>query len=793
MSPPFPARRMLGVAASLVLGYAVLVSAMAPQGRRTAVSAHQGNVLRAESFCYTKGPAGIVLVGTSLMERMEPALSGGDYSLLAFGGGDILTGLELVLRSGRPVREVWIEANLPPVRSDVALMDHLFGVPFGTLRGWFPVLRLGNQPMTLLWTRATGGRVVSPPDPPASLEAVGVRRFEVDYSTSPDEGRLREGMQRLQVAVETLRRRGVAVRWIRMPIHPSLEGSRWARSVRETFRSAFPAATNPWMEPEAGESYGTTDGIHLRSAEVLRWWSKVERAWGTGRGTGAARAGMSGAGLDGTGLDRGDGEQALAEGRPEDRSFEAIDPGKDPAVEKPYRAWREVALLSDAERPPPTEVTDGIEVVETFRNEPGAIELLPELREGVTAIVPEVLVDGGVDLGAGGDEEANPAIGGIEEPSPDAEFLGVVFDMFEDIDGDDAVPGRFAGDFGGDGTDEADAGEVGVEAGVELGVGFEAGDFVDAGDRAQFGGKLADPGAHFEDPSPERGSEFATEGGAIISGFAEGGELVVRFEGGEVVDNVHEGDGWVRGILWEQPVFDDAPEGAESVLPIDLLAFGVRPAGVGNGDFEDANAGVGDLGGDFRFKTEAVFLDVDRLDDVTPEHFVAGLHVGETEVGGHVRQQGEQAVPHGMPEVEHPVRPAREAGTEDDIGLPGEEGGEENAVFLRIVFEIGVLDDDIAGGSVADAGAQGRPLAPVLGVAEQFDAGIPGGPGLQGIPGAVRRVVLDNHEFLNGALGQDTFDDGADEMFLIVNRHDDRKARFNAGVQSRLRQGLVVA
>src|ERR1700678_2497727 len=105
-------------------------------------------------------------------------------------------------------------------------------------------------------------------------------------------------------------------------------------------------------------------------------------------------------------------------------------------------------------------------------------------------------------------------------------------------------------------------------------------------------------------------------------------------------------------------VFHDAVEGPHAVLPVDLLALLVGAAVVRNADLVDTAARVRNIGGDFRLEAEAALFDGDRLDDLPPEHLVAGLHVGQVQVGEHVREQREQAVADAVPEIEHAMRPA---------------------------------------------------------------------------------------------------------------------------------------
>ena len=83
-----------------------------------------------------------------------------------------------------------------------------------------------------------------------------------------------------------------------------------------------------------------------------------------------------------------------------------------------------------------------------------------------------------------------------------------------------------------------------------------------------------------------------------------------------------------------------------------------------------------------------------RLDDLAPEDLVAGLHVGEVEVGEHVRQQRQELVAERVPEVQHAVRaPRQEARPVHDVGLAGLERLEQLAVLGGVVLEVGVLDD----------------------------------------------------------------------------------------------------
>ena len=107
----------------------------------------------------------------------------------------------------------------------------------------------------------------------------------------------------------------------------------------------------------------------------------------------------------------------------------------------------------------------------------------------------------------------------------------------------------------------------------------------------------------------------------------------------------------VDGFAVDEIVFYDADDGADAVLPADFFSFIVAAWVVGDGGFHDAELHFGELGGDFWLEAEAVFFDGDGLDDFAAESFVAGFHVGDVEVAGHVREESEEAVAHGVPEA----------------------------------------------------------------------------------------------------------------------------------------------
>jgi hypothetical protein len=109
----------------------------------------------------------------------------------------------------------------------------------------------------------------------------------------------------------------------------------------------------------------------------------------------------------------------------------------------------------------------------------------------------------------------------------------------------------------------------------------------------------------------------------------------------------------------EKVVPENAIDGFETILPVDLLSLLVGPSIIRDAHFIDPDIGyLADLGRDLRFETKAFFLQVDRLYELRVEKLITRFHVRQIEIGEHVRKESEEFIPDGMPEKENSMRAA---------------------------------------------------------------------------------------------------------------------------------------
>ena len=104
------------------------------------------------------------------------------------------------------------------------------------------------------------------------------------------------------------------------------------------------------------------------------------------------------------------GEQALADRRTADGSFEQVDHGKDGPIVKEHFGGLKVAFFQDAKIQPPSKITNEIEMTKPKNFKTRFSEQLLQFLAPVTAKMTKVFVDGRVDFRASRNEKAEVAV-----------------------------------------------------------------------------------------------------------------------------------------------------------------------------------------------------------------------------------------------------------------------------------------------------------------------------------------------------------------------------------------------
>ncbi len=225
---------------------------------------------------------------------------------------------------------------------------------------------------------------------------------------------------------------------------------------------------------------------------------------------------------------------------------------------------------------------------------------------------------------------------------------------------------------------------------------------------------------------------------------------------------------------WQQVETQDVPQRGDPIPPVDLLALGVGPPAVADRHLPDARPGPRQACGQLGLDAEAVGDQRQRLHEVRPDHLVAGLHVGEVEVGEHVGEQRQEPVAHRVPEVQHPAGARLEARAVDGVGLVRPDGLQEGGILHRVVLQVGVLDHDHVPRGRLDPGPHRGALAHVLRLVDHLVKQALLIQLIEELAGTVPRRVVHRHDLHVERDLPHAPHRLLDGLLLVVGRHDHR-------------------
>jgi hypothetical protein len=268
----FPIRVAFATLA-LLLAYNLLIAVWKPN----AVVSYDSNLrnrMIAENYVdFPVAPA--VIVGSSmtfLLSRafMESDDLGSHIYNLALAGRNVATGLDIVLRKPERPRLIFVEVNRLELTYAPDFVEQLYQEPWKALRQVAPGFRLENRPLdiatVLTWSAVKNlfGRW--------GLEA-SVRVFapKPEANNSPAEPASPASAYQAQMKfivdilgqrVDALRKQGVRIILLRMPVHPATETVDERYKEMETLRR-FPKGQYEWLDLQGTGDYQTSDGMHL--------------------------------------------------------------------------------------------------------------------------------------------------------------------------------------------------------------------------------------------------------------------------------------------------------------------------------------------------------------------------------------------------------------------------------------------------------------------------------------------------------------------------------------------------
>jgi hypothetical protein len=256
-------------------------------------SQHEQNVIRGETFVYAASQPRVVIVGSSIANRLKDLPR--DWFNLSFNGGSAFTGLEMISRAGKLPQVVLIETNMLLLPADEKQLSELFAPGVYQARRRLAFLAETNKPHLVAQRALIRGEEKSgtgqQPKSDASSSEVGeevepdaaevvLSREQFEMLEARRAGELAEPLNSstldgiisdLRRHVSDLEKRNVRVVFFEMPEHAAFRELPRPTSVRQRLRDAFPDSRYSWVAEIDCATYRTTDFVHLTAAGSKRY------------------------------------------------------------------------------------------------------------------------------------------------------------------------------------------------------------------------------------------------------------------------------------------------------------------------------------------------------------------------------------------------------------------------------------------------------------------------------------------------------------------------------------------
>lgn len=245
----------------------------------------QENIIRMQDYVYSDAVYPNVLLGTSL--TMNVAISQQDLEVfnLAAGGGDPFIGLEIIKRSGRFPKRIFVESNFVLTKKvhDETYLGTLYRPGLYELRKWVPALKEQFQPVNLVGQgmlnaikkiveKDKTGKAELKNKPGAARPKATAAHPKYNMSDFPaDRIAIEKNILLLKEYVGYFKRKNVEIVFFEMPRDCNVQSNYLLVYSRNTIHSF--AQENGLKEiplPSCAD-YSSYDGLHLDESSLLKY------------------------------------------------------------------------------------------------------------------------------------------------------------------------------------------------------------------------------------------------------------------------------------------------------------------------------------------------------------------------------------------------------------------------------------------------------------------------------------------------------------------------------------------
>jgi hypothetical protein len=221
---------------------------------------------RVEEFIYSKKYYPIVLVGSSLGGVFEgKVMFDQPYFNLFLPVTDACTGVEVLRRSKKIPKKLFVEINHIDRGIDTALIENTFETPLFRLKYYLPFLLKKNKLLPNIVDRlkkpVSSGRNSQRPPPVLFNQLLASARSE--WSVLPDSNYFGRQLEILNSSLKYLSAKGCDIYFYEVPMDSSLTNSKLLRYQRAYCMRLAARNGYHFIPTDTSRVYDTGDGIHM--------------------------------------------------------------------------------------------------------------------------------------------------------------------------------------------------------------------------------------------------------------------------------------------------------------------------------------------------------------------------------------------------------------------------------------------------------------------------------------------------------------------------------------------------
>jgi hypothetical protein len=263
-----------------------------PKGLQAQHQYHE-NLCKAEKFQFTKESIEVVILGSSLGNRINERILPTNWFKLTFSGYSSLEGLELITKSNISVKNVLIETNILHRSLNTNFINDVNKPIFSSLKHYLPAFKTCNQPVSLiypytaylfygvqneisgLFTKKTISETIGIPKNNSNTQNNGSMPKQSDsknpsfkaqyelYAENIDSTLIKNQLIHLRKYIQILESRNIKIVFYEMPIDIELRKMPRAIQIRKCFLNEFPKNRYNYIIAPDSVNYNTSDGIHM--------------------------------------------------------------------------------------------------------------------------------------------------------------------------------------------------------------------------------------------------------------------------------------------------------------------------------------------------------------------------------------------------------------------------------------------------------------------------------------------------------------------------------------------------